>query len=514
MTETILDIVVRARDEAARALENVSEKLKDVQKNLEPAIKASNAFALALGAVTGVAATTFGVAIKAAIGAEKEMAVATQALKNSFDTLSDKTLKHLGAQLGTDTITLEDLKGVMEDTGRAAVKLGYDDETASTAFAKLFQATKDIIQTQKDVALAMDLAAFSGRDLGSATQAIMMVHAGGTRVLKEFGIEVKEGTTAMEALNLVNQKVQGSAETMASTTEGKMKVLKVQWDNLKETLGEKFLPVFNELLNKLSIFTNETLPSWIEKTQQIIKWLTEHKEVLIIFSGAVIGALIPALISLGITLITVTIPAFIAMAVALAPFILGGMIIAGVVAGVLWLIQNWELVRAKAIEIWEKIKGYLGAVLDWIKTKFKSIADTLKAAWDGLWNSLAEKVNSVWEGIKNTIKNSINWIIEKINGMIRAVNSVMSKAAGLIGLSGPQIPEIPALAAGGIVSRPTLAMIGEAGPEAVVPLSRGFAGAGVGGITININGGTYLSEDAALDMADKIANVLKLQLRT
>ena len=54
------------------------------------------------------------------------------------------------------------------------------------------------------------------------------------------------------------------------------------------------------------------------------------------------------------------------------------------------------------------------------------------------------------------------------------------------------IPEIPSLAAGGIVTKPTLALIGENGPEAVVPLgSRGASG----GITINILGPTYGFDD-------------------
>ena len=46
----------------------------------------------------------------------------------------------------------------------------------------------------------------------------------------------------------------------------------------------------------------------------------------------------------------------------------------------------------------------------------------------------------------------------------------------------PNIPEIPTLAKGGIVNRPTLAMLGESGPEAVVPLGRGRGA----GMTINL----------------------------
>ena len=66
----------------------------------------------------------------------------------------------------------------------------------------------------------------------------------------------------------------------------------------------------------------------------------------------------------------------------------------------------------------------------------------------------------------------------------------------------PTIPTIPSLAAGGIVRSPTLAMIGEAGPEAVVPLGRGGMG---GGITINIMGPTYGMDD----FEDRVAEAIR-----
>ena len=55
---------------------------------------------------------------------------------------------------------------------------------------------------------------------------------------------------------------------------------------------------------------------------------------------------------------------------------------------------------------------------------------------------------------------------------------------------------IPGFAKGGIVTRPTLAMIGEAGPEAVVPLSGPNAGNfGGGGVTVNVTGGLATSSE-------------------
>jgi hypothetical protein len=73
------------------------------------------------------------------------------------------------------------------------------------------------------------------------------------------------------------------------------------------------------------------------------------------------------------------------------------------------------------------------------------------------------------------------------------------------------------LAAGGIVTGPTLAMIGERGPEAVIPLSGPNAGGGLmggGGVTINVNGGdpnavvqalrTYMRQNGSIPI--KISN--------
>jgi hypothetical protein len=61
-----------------------------------------------------------------------------------------------------------------------------------------------------------------------------------------------------------------------------------------------------------------------------------------------------------------------------------------------------------------------------------------------------------------------------------------------LGGKGFDVPNIPLLAQGGIVTSPTLAMIGEgAGPEAVIPLSRmnEFGMGGGGNVTIHVNGG-------------------------
>jgi hypothetical protein len=67
---------------------------------------------------------------------------------------------------------------------------------------------------------------------------------------------------------------------------------------------------------------------------------------------------------------------------------------------------------------------------------------------------------------------------------------------------------IPKMAEGGIVSRPTLALIGEAGPEAVVPLSK--MGSGGGDVNINVTGGLSTSAE----IGQSVVNALRAYSRS
>jgi hypothetical protein len=87
--------------------------------------------------------------------------------------------------------------------------------------------------------------------------------------------------------------------------------------------------------------------------------------------------------------------------------------------------------------------------------------------------------------LSSIAKAILNPIIEGIDTAIDHINSATS-GIPVIG-SSLHIPDIPKLAAGGIVNSPTLALIGEAGPEAVVPLGGGGLGGSHGqGDTYNV----------------------------
>jgi hypothetical protein len=133
---------------------------------------------------------------------------------------------------------------------------------------------------------------------------------------------------------------------------------------------------------------------------------------------------------------------------------------------------------------------FLAKAWDWILDKFKMVID---------WG---QKVIDTFNRIVKAAREAMEWVGGGISGAVSNVKSTVSNIGGALGF-----------AEGGIVTRPTFAMIGEAGEsEAVIPLSKlpSLIGATGGGSTININGGYYLSEDAARDMADKLMDILKL----
>lgn len=109
------------------------------------------------------------------------------------------------------------------------------------------------------------------------------------------------------------------------------------------------------------------------------------------------------------------------------------------------------------------------------------VVDTVVKGITGAWNLLATITTAIWNGITGTVKGVINGVIDILNGFFGFLNGI-SFGIGPFDV-GPvhidavtfdpfNLPLIPKLAEGGIVNSRTLALIGESGPEAVVPLDK------------------------------------------
>lgn len=118
----------------------------------------------------------------------------------------------------------------------------------------------------------------------------------------------------------------------------------------------------------------------------------------------------------------------------------------------------------------------LNGIIDALSGIIEFIAGVFTGDWDRAWEGVKSIFKGVWDSLYAIVKTPINLIINAINTMIKGLNKINIKFPDWVpGLGGKglgfNLPEIPALAKGGIVDQPTLAMIGETRrKEAVLPL--------------------------------------------
>lgn len=135
-------------------------------------------------------------------------------------------------------------------------------------------------------------------------------------------------------------------------------------------------------------------------------------------------------------------------------------------------------------DVWSNITKAFGDVAGWFRGKFsdawtavKNVFSTGGAVFDG-----------IKDGILNGLKAVVNAIIKGINKVIKipfdGINSALKsiKKVSILGvkpfdwISTISVPQIPLLAEGTVVNKPTLGIFGEAGTEAVIPLKRNTQG--------------------------------------
>jgi hypothetical protein len=115
---------------------------------------------------------------------------------------------------------------------------------------------------------------------------------------------------------------------------------------------------------------------------------------------------------------------------------------------------------------------------EWFRDGIKAIVNTVIGFFAGMVNAAIGAVNAIVSAY-----NSIPLLpdLPKVpNVPVPQIGGTPTQVAGRLGL--------PRMAEGGIVSSPTLALIGEAGPEAVVPLSRMGQMSSPTNITVNVQG--------------------------
>ena len=252
------------------------------------------------------------------------------------------------------------------------------------------------------------------------------------------------------------------------------------------------LPVIVELIDKIGPVLTEVIQKVMPIIMQLVDQLMETLMPILVRVLDAIMPIIDALLGVGLQILDSLMPiiemllpviielvemgldVLVEVIEQLAPVItdlveLLGDIVAQVVEWlqpvIEWLAEFLSDVLKKAFE---GISTAVEVVIGWIK----SAVDWFKELWDKV---KAMKWGEVWDQLKDTFKAAINAVIRIWNSLDFSLGpySIPDWIPGIGGKSfgiADIFPDIPMLAEGGIVTEPTLAGIGEAGPEVVFPL--------------------------------------------
>ncbi len=198
----------------------------------------------------------------------------------------------------------------------------------------------------------------------------------------------------------------------------------------------------------------------------------------------------------------------------------------------------WQGIAQTLGGIWDIIKGVFMTALNIIEGVIGVFLDLVTGHWQKAFTDLRDTVANVMndigtviEGVVSAIEGPINAFVGMVGGAISAVKQLLGLQSQATSQSNAQIggginkaaslDKIPRLATGGLVHSPTLALVGESGPEAVLPLSQfpinggaiGSLGSGMGAapiINVYVTGNVTKNEN---ELADRIAERLQQRVK-
>ena len=260
-----------------------------------------------------------------------------------------------------------------------------------------------------------------------------------------------------------------------------------------QSFAENYLPKIQEVLGIVA-----------EKLGEALKFLLEHKAILAVMAGIIVGivaaiglynavaAVKAAMDAAQVTTLGALIAAQLAqaaaMAVAIAPYIAIVAAIAAVIAIIVLCIKHWDEIKAVVI----KVAHAIAEKVEEMKTKavesFNNLKEGIANRVEAIKSSVAEKFNAIKQKILTPIQSARDKVKEMIDKIRSFFNFKWSlpklkmphlKITGEFSISPPSVPKFSVdwYARGGVFDKPTLFTsggrlggLGEAGAEAIVPL--------------------------------------------
>jgi len=139
---------------------------------------------------------------------------------------------------------------------------GVTDDELRPSLDRLVRSTKDVAEAQKLQSLALDIAAATGKSLTQVSESLAKAHDGNFGSLKRLGVSIDENIIKSKdfdaATAVLASTFKDQASIQADTFDGKMRRLKVAFDEGKETVGGFILDAITPMV---SLFVDKAIPT-------------------------------------------------------------------------------------------------------------------------------------------------------------------------------------------------------------------------------------------------------------
>ena len=272
-----VDQLKKSLASADNDVEGSSNKLGEFSK------KAGVAFAAAAEAAGAYAIKLAVDGVKAAIEDEAAQVRLAEALKNATGA-TDAMIKSVEAQILQQSLAT-----------------GVADDLLRPALSRLALSTNDVTKAQDLLTLALDISQATGKGLDAVANALGKAYDGNTASLGKLGIGLSaaelKAMTFTEVQTKLSDLFGGAAAANAETFAGRLAILKVTFDEAKESVGAKLLPIIQKLVE---FVINEIVPA-LGKFAQFFKPITDalvkNKEEFATFIGFIQQYVVPVLVT-------------------------------------------------------------------------------------------------------------------------------------------------------------------------------------------------------------------------
>ena len=353
----------------------INKAVKDFKRletnGQKAAFALKKAFVPATAALAGLTAAA-GVSLKAAVEDQAQQAELARTLQT------------------TTAATQDQVAAVEQYIAQTEKAAAVSDSELRPAFANLVRATGDVTKAQQLMTLALDVAAGTGKDLETVTEALQEAFQGEVGPLKELDKSLTDliasGADADTVMAQLADTFGGAAQQSTETLEGRFKLMQIELNNAKEAIGVALLPILERLLPVL---------------ESAAQFIANNTDNLLALAGSI------AVVSGAIVALNIAMSAY--NTIQTLTTILNAALTGSFTA--LWVATGVGIIVA------------IIAAIVTLQIKFNILGRAV--------NAIKQKFYRLWEAIKFII----NGAIDAINDLIKVINLIP-------GIDIPQIPHV------------------------------------------------------------------------